>query len=177
MLSIISSCIVSCKGAFSGKDRRALLLMWKAVFFRFSICARATWIKSYTRLSGVRTESESGSGDGRADSIRHSFCSHLIPPGGNFHVGALLSRTPLLRVTGLRHSFILALSYELQSVWLPRWFSDLMTHVVLTSIHNDNYHNSNRKMQEDATVYQILLFHIYMKLNVLRATHRPSSGA
>jgi len=26
-------------------------------------------------------------------------------------------------------------------------------------------------------VYQILLVHIYMKLNMFRATHRPSSGA
>jgi len=26
-------------------------------------------------------------------------------------------------------------------------------------------------------VYQNLLFHIYMKLNMFRATHRPSSGA
>jgi hypothetical protein len=40
--------------------------------------------------------SESGTGDGRADSIRHSFCSHLVLPRGNFHVAALLSRTPLL---------------------------------------------------------------------------------
>jgi len=26
-------------------------------------------------------------------------------------------------------------------------------------------------------MYQNLLFHIYMKLNMFRATHRPSSGA
>jgi len=26
-------------------------------------------------------------------------------------------------------------------------------------------------------VYQNLLFYVYMKLNVFRATHRPSSGA
>jgi len=26
-------------------------------------------------------------------------------------------------------------------------------------------------------VYQNLLFHIYMKLNTFRASHRPSSGA
>jgi hypothetical protein len=26
-------------------------------------------------------------------------------------------------------------------------------------------------------MYQILLFHIYMKLNIFRATHLPSSGA
>jgi hypothetical protein len=28
-----------------------------------------------------------------------------------------------------------------------------------------------------ATMYQILLFHIYMKLNMFQVTHRPSSGA
>jgi len=37
--------------------------------------------------------------------------------------------------------------------------------------------NSNRNSQQDATVYQNLLFHVYMKLNMFRATHRPSSGA
>jgi len=33
------------------------------------------------------------------------------------------------------------------------------------------------KIQQDATVCQNLLFHIYIKLNMFRATHRPSSGA
>jgi len=33
-----------------------------------------------------------------------------------------------------------------------------------------------KKMQQDATVYKNF-FHIYMKLNMFRATHRPSSGA
>jgi len=33
------------------------------------------------------------------------------------------------------------------------------------------------KIQQDATMYQNLLFLIYMKLNMFRATHRPSSGA
>jgi hypothetical protein len=37
--------------------------------------------------------------------------------------------------------------------------------------------NSYRNNQQDATVYQNLLFHVYMKLNVFQATHRPSSGA
>jgi len=39
------------------------------------------------------------------------------------------------------------------------------------------YINSNRKIQQDATLYQNLLFYIYMKLNMFRATHHPSSGA
>jgi len=38
-------------------------------------------------------------------------------------------------------------------------------------------YNSQRKIQQDATVYQNLLFHIYEKLNMFRAKHRPSSGA
>ena len=37
--------------------------------------------------------------------------------------------------------------------------------------------DSYRKIQQDATVYQNLLFHIYMKLNMFQATHRPSSEA
>jgi hypothetical protein len=40
-----------------------------------------------------------------------------------------------------------------------------------------NKSNSYSKIQQDATVYQNLLFHVYMKLSVFRATHRPSSGA
>ena len=36
---------------------------------------------------------------------------------------------------------------------------------------------NSQKVQQDATVYQILLVHIYMKLNMFRATHRPSSRA
>jgi hypothetical protein len=32
-----------------------------------------------------------------------------------------------------------------------------------------------KQIQQDATVYQIL-FHIYMKLNMFRATYRPSSA-
>jgi hypothetical protein len=38
-------------------------------------------------------------------------------------------------------------------------------------------YNSYRKIQQDATVYQNLLFHIYMKLNMFWVTHPPSSGA
>jgi len=43
----------------------------------------------------------------------------------------------------------------------------------------ERYNNAfyTNKIQKDATVYQKFLFHIYMKLNMFRATHRPSSGA
>jgi len=33
--------------------------------------------------------------------------------------------------------------------------------------------HSNRNSQQDATMYQNLLFHVYMKLNMFRATHSP----
>jgi len=38
------------------------------------------------------------------------------------------------------------------------------------------FYNSYRNSQQDATVYQNLLFHVCMKLKMFRATHRPSSG-
>jgi hypothetical protein len=37
--------------------------------------------------------------------------------------------------------------------------------------------SSYRNNQQDATVYQNLLFHVNMKLDMFRATHRSSSGA
>jgi len=45
--------------------------------------------------------------------------------------------------------------------------------------HNrtDKDSGSYTKIQQDATVYQNLLLHIYMKLNMFRAMHRPSSEA
>jgi hypothetical protein len=42
------------------------------------------------------------------------------------------------------------------------------------SLHHSIIHM--QKIQQDAAVYQIL-FHIYIKLNMFRATYRPSSGA
>jgi len=39
------------------------------------------------------------------------------------------------------------------------------------------YYDAWPTKYQDATVYQNLLFHVYMKLNVFRAPHRPSSGA
>jgi len=41
------------------------------------------------------------------------------------------------------------------------------------SVHYSTVHKKFNKMQQ----YQILLVHIYMKLNMFRATHLPSSGA
>ena len=37
--------------------------------------------------------------------------------------------------------------------------------------------DSQRKIQQDATMYPNLLFHIYMKLNMFRKTHGQTSGA
>jgi hypothetical protein len=43
------------------------------------------------------------------------------------------------------------------------------------SVHHSTIHKEkSNKMQQ---CIKILLFHIYMKLNMFRATHRPSSGA
>jgi len=42
---------------------------------------------------------------------------------------------------------------------------------------NTEGYNSYRNNQQDVTVFQNLLFHVYMKLNMFRATHRSSSGA
>ena len=54
-------------------------------------------------------------------------------------------------------------------------FHDLCTTFdVRGSVHHNIIHI--KKIQRDATMYKNL-FHIYMKLNMFRATHRPSSGA
>jgi len=43
------------------------------------------------------------------------------------------------------------------------------------SVHHSTIHKEkSKKMQQ---CIKILLFRIYMKLNMFRATHRPSSGA
>jgi hypothetical protein len=43
------------------------------------------------------------------------------------------------------------------------------------SVHHSKIHNEkSNKMQQ---CIRLLLLHIYMKLNMFRATHRPSSGA
>jgi len=45
---------------------------------------------------------------------------------------------------------------------------------ILGSLHHSTIHKEkSNKMQQ---CIKILLFHIYMKLNMFRATHRPSSG-
>jgi hypothetical protein len=51
---------------------------------------------------------------------------------------------------------------------------NLKVHDLYKSLSLDN---SYRNSQQDATVYQNLLFHVYMKLNMFWVTHRPSSGA
>jgi len=47
---------------------------------------------------------------------------------------------------------------------------------VLARRYQDIIDNSYRNSQQDATVYENLLFHVYMKLNMFRATNRPPSG-
>ena len=48
-----------------------------------------------------------------------------------------------------------------------------LSKLTLITVLGDSYRNS----QQDPTAYQNLLFHVYLKLNMFRATHRPSSGA
>jgi len=43
--------------------------------------------------------------------------------------------------------------------------------------YRDLKYRSYRNNQQDATVYQNLLFFVNMMLNMFRATHRSSSGA
>jgi hypothetical protein len=66
------------------------------------------------------------------------------------------------------------LDSKLQKKWTysfnPVWAFMVCFRVNFTfTIHTEK----SNKMQQ----YQNLLFHIYMKLNMFRATHRPSSGA
>jgi hypothetical protein len=48
---------------------------------------------------------------------------------------------------------------------------------LLRPIQHNSLVNSYRNSQQDATVYQKFLFYVYMKFNMFRKTHRPSSGA
>jgi uncharacterized protein (UPF0276 family) len=55
----------------------------------------------------------------------------------------------------------------------------LLHHVLSQSTGNKKQRteSSFKKIQQNATMYQVLLFHIHIKLKMFRATHRPSSGA
>jgi hypothetical protein len=67
-----------------------------------------------------------------------------------------------------------------QSIWCLWWiklYSDrlFLGLDVCGSVHHNTIHKEkSNKMQQ---CIRILLFHIYMKLNMFRATHHPSSGA
>jgi methionine salvage enolase-phosphatase E1 len=55
---------------------------------------------------------------------------------------------------------------------LPLWL------IIVMKVYNGCIlNNSYRKIQQNAKVYQNLLLHINIKLNMFRATHYPSSGA
>jgi hypothetical protein len=57
-------------------------------------------------------------------------------------------------------------------------FSKAFISTTFTMVPSVDYvTDSYKKIQQDATVYQNLLFRLYLKLNMFRATHRPSSGA
>ena len=86
-----------------------------------------------------------------------------------YHIG-LHVKYPLFlphfnKNSSFRHIFRKIVIYQIS--WKYLMFS------WIRALQYDSYRNS----QQDATVYQSLLFHVYMKLNMFRATHRPSSGA
>jgi len=48
----------------------------------------------------------------------------------------------------------------------------------MLDVHGSVHHSIiHIEIQQDATVYQNFLFHIYVKLNMFRVTCPPSSGA
>ena len=68
------------------------------------------------------------------------------------------------------------IEFILYSASLLRQFGN-MVKTVLSLMFMDPCIIVYRNSQQDATAYQNLLFHVYMKLHMFRATHRPSSGA
>jgi hypothetical protein len=61
---------------------------------------------------------------------------------------------------------------------LNRWMQDATSYCIVIFSGEKSYdEDSYRKIQQRATVYQNLLFHIYMKLNMFWATHHPLTGA
>jgi len=55
------------------------------------------------------------------------------------------------------------------------YFGNIFWPDVRGSVHHSTIHKEkSNKMQQ---CIKILLFHIYLTLNMFRATHRPSSGA
>jgi hypothetical protein len=63
---------------------------------------------------------------------------------------------------------------------MPQTFKPAVVYLNLlrAEFNSSNKHlSSYRNSKQDGTVYQNLLLHAYMKLNMFRATHRPSLGA
>jgi len=64
----------------------------------------------------------------------------------------------------------------------PGHVADISPHLMLRLRMNEAIPqllliSSCKNSQQDATVYQNLLFYVYIKLNMFWAAHRPSSGA
>jgi len=69
---------------------------------------------------------------------------------------------------GLNHRVVNPINRYILRLFLDLMFVDPCVH------HSTIYNEKSNKMQQ---CIKILLFHIYTKLNMFRATHRPSSGA
>lgn len=109
-------------------------------FFLFSVCAAPPELSRMPDWVGYVPCLNQGAEMGKQIAFDIHSATIWYSPGVTFMSVHYFLEHQYLRLTGLRHSFILVLSYELQSVWLPRWISDFMTHVVLIFIRNDNYH-------------------------------------
>jgi len=61
--------------------------------------------------------------------------------------------------------------------WNPNYSKRKSVNMSWCSWIRASQYNSYRNSKQDATGHQNLLFHVYMNLNMFRATHRPLSGA
>jgi hypothetical protein len=77
------------------------------------------------------------------------------------------------------HCFASFVKFKFQGGWAEKFKIEQYRHVYKLDVCGSVHHSKIRteksnKMQQRI---KILLFHIYMKLNMFRATHHPSSGA
>jgi len=93
-----------------------------------------------------------------------------------YHWGFFYSSFSFSVFLGWRYPYLL--------IYVKSYLVFLVTHCGETEFTNLVFmnpciiYNSYRNSQRDVTVYQnFSLFRVYIRLNVFRATHRPSSGA
>ena len=95
----------------------------------------------------------------------HHFCSYIF----------LRRLTPLASTISriIHQLFLIIMAFSAQSIQRRTITSQNL--MCRGSVHHNTVHKEkSNKMQQ---CIKILLFHIYLKLNMFRATHHPSSGA